>query len=150
MPCIAPQTIRVDKFPNVSPACERFHWLHGRRGADSGHFRRSSANMASLASSLRSISAVRSLIFPLFIIPHFMIHRDTPRRILSTVSEPQPEPKVEESSKFTQFARIDQGFLAWHFNLVDARKEVIASVDRAFRGFGREVRFVSGPFAGVG
>jgi hypothetical protein len=75
----------------------------------------------------------------LFTHPH-MTRRDTSHRILSTVSQPQPEPAEEEiASKFTQFARIDQGFLAWHFNLVDARKEVIASVDRAFRGFGREV-----------
>lgn len=62
--------------------------------------------------------------------------RETPHRILSTLNEPQPEP---EPDLFNQFARIDGGFLAWHFSLMAARGEAIASVNRAFRGFGREV-----------
>ncbi|KAF7793094.1 hypothetical protein EIP86_004201 [Pleurotus ostreatoroseus] len=66
--------------------------------------------------------------------------RDEPYqdRILSTAAEVQPEPPVETES-FRQFAKIDQGFLAWHFTLLDARGEEIASVDRTFRGIGREV-----------
>ncbi|CDO72866.1 hypothetical protein BN946_scf185002.g51 [Trametes cinnabarina] len=62
--------------------------------------------------------------------------RDTPHRILSVLNEPQPEP---EPLLFHQFAKIDEGFLAWHFTLRDARGQPIASVNRAFRGFGREL-----------
>ncbi|KAI0831471.1 Scramblase-domain-containing protein [Trametes gibbosa] len=62
--------------------------------------------------------------------------RDTPHRILSTLNEPQPEPEPE---LFHQFAKIDGGFLSWHFNLSDAQGQAIASVNRAFRGFGREI-----------
>ncbi|KAI0363470.1 Scramblase-domain-containing protein [Pilatotrama ljubarskyi] len=62
--------------------------------------------------------------------------RETPHRILSTMNEPQPEP---EPDLFTQFAKIDEGFLAWHFTLRDAQGQAIANVNRAFRGFGREL-----------
>ena len=62
--------------------------------------------------------------------------RQTPYRILSKVDEPQPEP---EPDLFRQFAVIDGGFLAWHFALKDDQGLSIASVNRAFRGFGREV-----------
>ncbi|KAI0636816.1 Scramblase-domain-containing protein [Trametes polyzona] len=62
--------------------------------------------------------------------------RDTPHRILSTLNEPQPEPEPE---LFRQFAKIDGGILAWHFTLMDAQGDPIASVNRAFRGFGREL-----------
>lgn len=41
--------------------------------------------------------------------------------------------------EFVQFAKIDAGLLAWHFILEDARAQEIASVERGFRGFGREV-----------
>ncbi|TBU50939.1 Scramblase-domain-containing protein [Dichomitus squalens] len=62
--------------------------------------------------------------------------RQTPHRILSKVDEPQPEP---ETDMFHQFAEIDGGILAWHFALRDAQGLPIASVNRAFRGFGREI-----------
>ncbi|GLB35083.1 putative phospholipid scramblase family protein [Lyophyllum shimeji] len=62
--------------------------------------------------------------------------REGQRRILSTTSEPQPEP---EPHTFSQFARVDMSFLAWHFRLLDARGEEIAYISRAFRGFGREI-----------
>ncbi|KAH9901085.1 Scramblase-domain-containing protein [Cubamyces lactineus] len=62
--------------------------------------------------------------------------RQDPRRILSLVNEPQPEP---ETNLFNQFAKIDEGLLAWHFTLRDAYGQGIASVNRAFRGFGREL-----------
>ncbi|KAI9065122.1 Scramblase [Trametes sanguinea] len=62
--------------------------------------------------------------------------RETPHRILSVLNEPQPEP---EPLQFNQFAKIDEGFLAWHFTLRDARGQPIANVNRAFRGFGREL-----------
>ena len=66
--------------------------------------------------------------------------RQTPHRILSTVDEPQPEP---EPDTFQQFAEIDGGILAWHFTLRDAQGLPIASVNRAFRGFGREVSILT-------
>ena len=62
--------------------------------------------------------------------------RESSHRILSTASEAQPEPDTEV---FTQLAKVDEGFLAWYFYLRDARGQEIASVRRAFRGFGREV-----------
>ena len=62
--------------------------------------------------------------------------RQGPKRILSLVSDPQPEP---ETDLYHQMAKIDEGFLAWDFTLRDARGKEMASVSRAFRGLGREV-----------
>lgn len=62
--------------------------------------------------------------------------RHGPRRILSLVSDPQPEPELES---YRQTAKIDEPFLAWDFVLRDAHGKELASVSRAFRGFGREV-----------
>lgn len=62
--------------------------------------------------------------------------RQESRRILSVASEPQPEPELDS---YHQFAKIDEGFFAWHFTLRDGRGDEVASVNRAFRGFGREV-----------
>jgi hypothetical protein len=62
--------------------------------------------------------------------------RHGPRRILSLASDPQPEPEPES---YHQFARIDDGFLAWDFTLRDVHGKEMARVSRAFRGFGREV-----------
>jgi len=62
--------------------------------------------------------------------------RETAEPIVSKVTERQPEPGVD---LFKQFARIDSGFLAWHFNLYDGAGQQIASVNREFRGFGREI-----------
>ena len=59
-----------------------------------------------------------------------------PKRILSLVSDPQPEPETES---YHQTARIDEPFLAWNFSLRDAHGKEMASVSRAFRGLGREV-----------
>lgn len=64
--------------------------------------------------------------------------RQASHRILSLADEPQPEPDPE---MFTQFARIDDGFMAWHFTLRDGASQPLANVNRAFRGFGREVSF---------
>lgn len=67
-------------------------------------------------------------------------YRETPRRILSVVSDPeQPEPDAVDDVQYKQIARIDEGFLAWHFRLRDAGGNELAAVNRAFRGFGREV-----------
>ena len=59
-------------------------------------------------------------------------------QILSTASESQPEPEPEPET-FHQFSTIDEGLLAWSFTLRDHSQQDIASVNRAFRGFGREV-----------
>lgn len=40
---------------------------------------------------------------------------------------------------FKQLANIDEGFWAWYFTLRDEHGADIASVNRAFRGLGREV-----------
>lgn len=70
----------------------------------------------------------------------FTKFRSTPHRVLTTLgSDPQPEPALE--AHFNQLARIDEGLWAWHFVLRDAQGEGIASVNRVFRGFGREVRW---------
>lgn len=70
----------------------------------------------------------------------FRQSRSTPHRVLTTLdSDPQPEVTTPEVH-FNQFARVDEGLWAWHFVLRDAQGEGIASVNRAFRGFGREVR----------
>lgn len=69
--------------------------------------------------------------------------RSTPHRVLTTLgSDPQPEPTPLENH-FNQFARIDEGLWAWYFVLRGAQGEGLASVSRAFRGFGREVRWRS-------
>ncbi|KXN90546.1 hypothetical protein AN958_04218 [Leucoagaricus sp. SymC.cos] len=62
--------------------------------------------------------------------------RESPRRILSIASEPQPEPKP---AFFSQVAQVDSPFLAWDFRLLDGRGQDIAFISRAFRGFGREI-----------
>ncbi|GJE95179.1 Scramblase-domain-containing protein [Phanerochaete sordida] len=66
--------------------------------------------------------------------------QETPRRILSVVSDTeQPEPDAVDDVQYKQIARIDEGFLAWHFRLRDAGGNELAAVNRAFRGFGREI-----------
>jgi hypothetical protein len=70
--------------------------------------------------------------------------RVTPEPILSKISEPQPEP---ESDRFAQFAKIDEGFWAWHFTLRGSRGEEFASISRAFRGFGREIFTDTGQYS---
>ncbi|KAF9239583.1 Scramblase-domain-containing protein [Melanogaster broomeanus] len=72
--------------------------------------------------------------------------RSTPHRVLALASDPQPEPTPSEAH-FNQFARVDEGLWAWHFVLRDARGEGIASVSRAFRGFGREIFTDTGQYA---
>ncbi|ETW85743.1 hypothetical protein HETIRDRAFT_470895 [Heterobasidion irregulare TC 32-1] len=72
--------------------------------------------------------------------------RDTPHRILSAVDEPQPEPELD-TEHFSQFSRIDEGLWAWHFNLRDERGQEIATINRAFRGFGREIFTDTGQYS---
>lgn len=69
----------------------------------------------------------------------FIKFRSIPHRVLTPVgSDPEPEPNRREAH-FNQIARVDEGLWAWHFVLRDAQGRGIASVSRAFRGFGREV-----------
>lgn len=67
----------------------------------------------------------------------FLRIRDKPRRVLSLVDDPQPEPDLDQ---YTQFGRIDEGLWAWNFAFRDEQGDQLASVNRQFRGFGREVR----------
>ena len=63
--------------------------------------------------------------------------------MLSLASEPQPEPEPEpDEDLFKQFAEIDEGLWAWDFSLRDEHGVTVASVNRTFRGFGREVGFI--------
>ena len=64
------------------------------------------------------------------------LYREEDEPILSEAAKPQPEPELE---LFRQFARIDEGFLAWDFRATDSQGDEIASIKRAFRGFGLEV-----------
>ncbi|OBZ75940.1 hypothetical protein A0H81_04134 [Grifola frondosa] len=66
-----------------------------------------------------------------------LFFREKAHRIISTTSEPQQPEIVPEL--FHQFAKIDEGFLAWHFTLRGPHGEPIAGVNRTFRGFGREI-----------
>jgi hypothetical protein len=66
------------------------------------------------------------------------INRVPPKLTLSKAGEPQPEPEPEQDH-FAQFAKIDEGFWAWNFTLRGSRGEELASISRAFRGFGREI-----------
>ena len=47
--------------------------------------------------------------------------------------------QTEGEITFYQVAKVDMGFLAWHFHLLDDDGNQIASIERAFRGIGREV-----------
>ncbi|KAJ7582641.1 Scramblase-domain-containing protein [Mycena floridula] len=75
-----------------------------------------------------------------------MFLRDSPNRILSLASESQPTPEPSDSI-FSQFAKVDSGFLAWTFKLRDGKGEDIALVTRSFRGFGREIFTDTGMYA---
>lgn len=53
----------------------------------------------------------------------------------------QPFSKLfsRESDTFRQFAKVDSGFLAWDFWLKDKDDRLLASINRNFRGLGREL-----------
>ena len=63
-------------------------------------------------------------------------HTSLTEHTLSKASEHPPEAQLEH---FVQIAKIDEGFWAWHFTLRGSRGEELASISRAFRGFGREI-----------
>jgi hypothetical protein len=41
--------------------------------------------------------------------------------------------------EYAQIAKIDEPFLSWKFDLLDASSTPLANVSKQFRGFGREV-----------
>ncbi|OAP64680.1 hypothetical protein AYL99_00652 [Fonsecaea erecta] len=43
------------------------------------------------------------------------------------------------TTDFTQFAAVNEPFLSWDFSLLDQNNRKIGSVNREFRGFGREI-----------
>lgn len=53
----------------------------------------------------------------------------------------QPFSKLfsRESDTFRQFAKVDSGFLAWDFWLKGKDDRLLASINRNFRGIGREL-----------
>jgi len=102
-------------------------------------FCRSPAGLASVAAALRSFHSVCDIVKPsLFKMQASQLDRNRRdrKRIVSTASESRPEP---EPYNFSQFAKVDSGFLAWRFQLLDGHGEEIASIGQVFRGFGREV-----------
>ncbi|KAF8969932.1 Scramblase-domain-containing protein [Flammula alnicola] len=50
-------------------------------------------------------------------------------------------------SVYYQIGKVDSGFLAWNFRVSDQHGNEIASVDRAFRGIGREVFTDTGKYS---
>lgn len=49
------------------------------------------------------------------------------------------KPAEENDPMYFQTGKVDSGFLAWNFRVLDEDGNEIASVGRAFRGLGREV-----------
>ncbi|WWC92792.1 uncharacterized protein L201_007751 [Kwoniella dendrophila CBS 6074] len=47
--------------------------------------------------------------------------------------------QTREQDTFKQFAKVDSGFLAWDFWLKDRDDRLVASINRNFRGIGREL-----------
>jgi len=70
--------------------------------------------------------------------------RVTTGSTIAKAGEHPPELRLEQ---FVQFAKIDEGFWAWHFTLRGSRGEEMASISRAFRGFGRELFTDTGQYS---
>ncbi|KAL4065461.1 Scramblase-domain-containing protein [Scleroderma citrinum] len=68
-----------------------------------------------------------------------MFLKAAPIRVLTPTSESELQPKGALEPHFKQFARIDEGLWAWHFVVRDADGDGMATISRAFRGFGREI-----------
>ncbi|KIO13185.1 hypothetical protein M404DRAFT_122509 [Pisolithus tinctorius Marx 270] len=60
-----------------------------------------------------------------------------PLRVLTPISSTDSEPE-SPGEQFNQFARIDEGLLAWNFVVRNSDGDGMATIQRAFRGFGRE------------
>jgi hypothetical protein len=55
--------------------------------------------------------------------------------------------RTKQEPSFVQFASINEPFLAWDFSLLSANNTRIGSVNRHFRGFGRELFTDTGSYA---
>ncbi|KAI6019746.1 Scramblase-domain-containing protein [Pisolithus orientalis] len=69
-----------------------------------------------------------------------------PLRVLTPISSTDSEPE-SPGEQFNQFARIDEGLLAWNFVLRNSDGDGMATIQRAFRGFGREIFTDTGQYA---
>jgi len=87
----------------------------------------------------------RNLHFHGFLKHSTYTYRTAPIRVLTPISEPEPEDSSEPH--FEQFARIDEGLWAWKFTARNADGDGIATISRAFRGFGREVSQLANGFS---
>lgn len=67
-------------------------------------------------------------------------------RVLTPISAVDSEPESPEV-RFKQFARIDEGLWAWSFVVRNADGDGMATIQRAFRGFGRELFTDTGQYA---
>ena len=56
------------------------------------------------------------------------------------MADPEPVRKESEEAAYYQIAKVDSPFLSWDFRVVDEHENEMARIERAFRGFGREVR----------
>jgi len=56
------------------------------------------------------------------------------------LADPEPVRKQSEEAAYYQIAKVDSPFLSWDFRVVDEHENEMARIERAFRGFGREVR----------
>jgi len=128
----------LDKLPYVRPRSQGLARIRINRRTHPGYIRRSPATLALMAAAIRPFSQAGSSWLVSCPVRLSAINRVTPKLILSKASEPQPEPEPEQDH-FAQFAKIDEGFWAWHFTLRDSRGEELASISRAFRGLGREI-----------
>ncbi|KAI6167184.1 Scramblase-domain-containing protein [Pisolithus thermaeus] len=72
--------------------------------------------------------------------------KSNPLRVLTPISATDSEPE-SPGVQFKQFARIDEGLWAWNFVVRDANGDGMATIQRAFRGFGREFFTDTGQYA---
>ncbi|KAI6109949.1 Scramblase-domain-containing protein [Pisolithus sp. B1] len=72
--------------------------------------------------------------------------KTNPLRVLTPISATDSEPE-SPGVQFKQFARIDEGLWAWNFVVRDANGDGMATIQRAFRGFGREFFTDTGQYA---
>ncbi len=59
----------------------------------------------------------------------------------------EPGSARTSSLSFHQFAAVDEPFLSWDFSLRDRNSRLVGSVNRSFRGFGRELFTDTGSYA---
>ena len=58
---------------------------------------------------------------------------------LSTHQPEDVSPAQKAATVMSQYAYIDERFLSWDFSLLGADQRLLGSVNRSFRGFGREI-----------